>query len=282
MDWDDIRYFLALARTGSLSSAARNLGVTHVTVSRRITRLEQQRQVKLFARRQKGYLLSTAGERLLAEAESVEQSCLHFERKIRGQSDVLDGPLTLSIPETSLIDLAEPIALFMQRYPGIALTVLATSEQHNLNQLQADVLIRMTDHPPELLVGRQLAQIPMYIYGKRDYVEAIKGDIDKAEWVIWQAVFGRDDSDKYFKTMVPNARIKLRTNCNNQLISSVRQGGLLGLMTAPIALRYPELVAISNSPIVTTGLWSLTHSDLRHSARVRHFMQFMAEQPLQC
>ena len=193
MDWDDIRYFLVLARTGSLSAAARVLGVTHVTVSRRITRLETERGVKLFDRRQKGYLLSTAGERLMAEGEAVENSCLDFERKIRGQSDVLSGPLTISIPETALIDLSVPIAAFMRSYPDVQLTVLATSEQLNLNQLQADVLIRMTDTPPELLVGRQLAEIPLYAYGRKDYVKEINGDIDGANWVIWQAVFGKSE-----------------------------------------------------------------------------------------
>ena len=84
MDWDDIRYFTVLARSGSLSSAARTLGVTHVTVARRIDRLETQRKVKLFDRRQSGYRLTTAGERLMSDAEAVEESCLHFERKIRG------------------------------------------------------------------------------------------------------------------------------------------------------------------------------------------------------
>jgi DNA-binding transcriptional LysR family regulator len=280
MDWDDIRYFLALARTGSLSSAARVLGVTHVTVSRRITRLESQRKVKLFDRRQKGYRLSTAGERLLAEGEAVENSCLDFERKIRGQSDVLAGPLTVSIPETTLLDLSAPIAAFMLAYPDIELTVLATSEQLNLNQLQADVLIRMTDHPPELLVGRCLGQIPLYVYGTKDYVAKLNGDIDHANWVVWQAVFGKSDGDKYFRSLVPNPRITLRTNCNSQLLSVVRKGGLLGLMTEATASEYPELAAVSKTPIVSTGLWLLTHGDLRDSARVRCFMQFIVEQKI--
>ncbi len=277
MDWDDIRYFLALARTGSLSGAARVLGVTHVTVSRRIARLESERKVKLFDRRQKGFQLSTAGERLLAEGEAVENSCLQFERKIRGQSDVLAGPLTLSIPEVTLLDLSAPIAEFMRAYPDIELTVLATSEQLNLNQLQADVLIRMTDHPPELLLGRRLADIPLYVYGTKDYVAEINGDIENAHWVVWQAVFGKSDGDKYFRGLVPNPQIALRTNCNAQLLAMVRKGGLLGLMTEPAARAYPELRAVSTTPIVTTGLWLLTHSDLRDSARVRCFMQFMVE-----
>ncbi|WP_295870639.1 LysR family transcriptional regulator [uncultured Zhongshania sp.] len=277
MDWDDIRYFLVLARTGSLSAAARVLGVTHVTVARRITRLETERGVKLFDRRQKGYLLSTAGERLMAEGEAVEESCLHFERKIRGQSDVLSGPLTISIPETSLIDLSAPIAAFMKSYPDVQLTVLATSEQLNLNQLQADVLIRMTDTPPELLVGRRLAEIPLYAYGREDYVEQINGDYESANWAIWQAVFGKSEGDKYFRTLVAEPHITLRTNSNSQLLAMVRQGDSLGLMSAQIAAQYPELVPVSDTPLVTTGLWILTHSDLRHSAKVRCFMQFMAE-----
>lgn len=277
MDWDDIRYFVELARTGSLSAAARTLGVTHVTVARRISRLEQERQVKLFDRRQNGYRLTTAGERLLSEGEAVENSCLHFDRKIRGQSDVLAGPLTLSIPETTLIDLSAPIAAFMRRHPEIELTVFATSEQHNLNQSQADVLIRMTDRPPELLVGRQLGETRLYAYGTAAYLESIDHDIRRAGWVIWQAAFGRNDGDRYFRNMVHDPRIALRTNSNSQLVAMVRQGVALGLMTEAIASRYPELVPASDAPLITMGLWLLTHSDLRDSARVRCFMQFIAD-----
>ncbi|WP_022958061.1 LysR family transcriptional regulator [Spongiibacter tropicus] len=280
MDWDDIRYFTVLARSGSLSSAARTLGVTHVTVARRIDRLETQRKVKLFDRRQSGYRLTTAGERLMSDAEVVEESCLHFERKIRGQSDVLAGPLTLSIPETTLIDLSAPLAEFMRRYPDIELTVFATSEQHNLNQSQADILIRITDHPPELLVGRKLTDIPMYAYGTREYLDSIGGDMKKASWVIWQAAFGKNFGDRYFRNMVEDAHITLRTNSNSQLVAMVRQGVVLGLMTAPIARRYPELLPISDTPLVTSELWLLTHSDLRDSARVRCFMKFISEWPV--
>lgn len=280
MDWDDIRYFIVLARSGSLSSAARELGVTHVTVARRISRLESQREVKLFNRRQNGYRLTTAGERLLGDAEAVEASCLHFERKIRGQSDVLAGPLTLSIPETSLIDLSAPIADFMRCHPEITLTVFATSEQHNLNQSQADVLIRITSQPPELLVGRKLSDIPMYAYGHRDYIQTLRGDPAKANWVIWQAAFGKAEGDRYFRQLVSDARIVLRTDSNSQLLATVRQGAALGLMTATTARHYPELQAVSEQPLVCSQLWLLTHSDLRDSARVRRFMQFIADYDL--
>lgn len=280
MDWDDIRYFVVLARAGSLSRAARQLGVTHVTVARRISRLEEERNVRLFDRRQHGYRLTTAGERLLAEGETVERSCQDFDRKIRGQSDALAGPLTLSIPETTLIDLSAPIAAFMRRYPQVELTVFATSEQHNLNQSQADVLIRMTDRPPELLIGRQLGETHLYAYGTQAYLDEIGHDIRQAGWVIWQAAFGGNAGDRYFRSMVENPRITLRTNSNSQLVAMVRQGVALGLLTQAIARRYPELVAASDEPITSMGLWLLTHSDLRDSARVRCFMQFLAEQNL--
>ena len=280
MDWDDIRYFTVLARSGSLSSAARKLGVTHVTVARRIDRLETRRKVKLFDRRQSGYRLTIAGERLMSDAEAVEERCINFERKMRGQSDMLAGPLTLSIPETTLIDLSAPLADFMRRYPDIELTVFATSAQHNLNQSQADILIRITDHPPELLVGRKLTDISLFAYGTREYLESIDGELNKASWGIWQAAFDSNHGDRYFRNMVDDPQITLRTNSNSQLVAMVRQGVVLGLMTAPIAARYPELLPACDEPLVTTELWLLTHTDLRDSRRVRCFMDFMSETAL--
>ncbi len=277
MDWDDIRYFLALARAGTLSKAARGLGVTHVTVARRIARLEEGHQLRLFDRRQNGYRLSAAGERLLVEGESVERVCQQFERQMLGLSDVPEGALTVSVPEHSLIDLTPSITAFMRAYPGIKLTVLATSEELNLNQLQADVVIRMTNTPPELLVGRCLTQIALYHYGRRDYLASIQGDIKQADWAVWAVQSDSADEKLYLHELLPHAHVAMRTNSNSQLLAMVREGGVLALLAEPIARLYPELVVVDKSPVATLGLWLLTHSDLRDAARVRCFMQFMAE-----
>jgi len=280
MEWDDIRYFLALARSGSLSAAARQLGVTHVTVSRRIARLEEQRQVRLFDRRQKGYRLSAAGERLLKVAEEVEKACLHFDRQMLGQSDVPEGELSVSVPENALVDLSGPIAAFMRAYPGIELNVMATSVQLNLDQLQADVAIRMTDSPPELWVGRRLTEISLHLYATRDYWAEIDGDLAAANWGAWQTNPGDFVAEQYIHMIQADARVCLRTNSNSHLLAMIKQGGMLGLVAESIAQRHPELIAVLRNPIAPMGLWVLTHSDLRNAARVRCFMRFMAEQKL--
>ncbi|MEM6583768.1 MAG: LysR family transcriptional regulator [Pseudomonadota bacterium] len=280
MDWENIRYFLTLARSGSLSASARILGVTHVTVGRRIAQLEQAHGVSLFHRRQSGYRLTDAGERLLSEGESVEEACLLFERQMHGLSDAPEGELTISTPETSIVDLSKSLAAFMRAYPRIDLNVVATSENLDLEQLQADVVIRVTNKPPELLVGRCLTEVPFFAYGTREYLSDIGADMQAANWVIWVPENGPPEADKYFQQLAPQARVALRTNSNSQLLAMVRAGAVLGLIAEPVARRYPELVKALDKPLTTFGLWLLTHRDLRNAARVRCFMTFMSERNL--
>lgn len=278
MDWNDIRYFLVLARSVSLSAAARVLGVTHVTVGSRISGLEEVRGVRLFHRRQNGCRLTAAGERLLAKGEAVEKACLYFERQMIGLSDVPEGLLTVSVPETTLVDLSSSLAAFMRAYPGITLNILATSEQLDVNELQADVVIRITDNPPELLVGRRLTSIAFYAYGTRKYLAEIKGDVKIAHWAVWEPEPGAAVAYSFLRRFQPDAQITMRTNSNSQLLAMVRNSGVLGLLATPAAENYPELATAFDKPLVTLGLWMLTHGDLRNAARVRCFMSFMRDQ----
>lgn len=277
MDWDDIRYFLALARTGSLSRAARELGVTHVTVSRRITRLEESFKVRLFDRRQSGYQLTAAGKRLLPESEAVEQRCQRFQRQLLGQSDLPEGTLTVSVPESAVVDLTPAIAAFMAAYPGIELTVLETPEQLNLNQLQAEVVIRITDNPPDLLVGRQLTDLSFNAYGHRDYIATLNGDFSQADWGVWQPDAEMGQAEAYLAKSFNEPRISLRTRSNGHLLSMVRQGAVMGVLSSCAAERYPELQAAFPESLIRRKFWLLTHRDLKDAARVRCFMQFMKD-----
>ena len=99
MDWDNVRFFLALARLGTLSRAAKSLGVTHVTVSRRIDRLEALLNETLFNRLQSGYTLTSVGENILPEAEAVEQAFIGFQRQVLSKSEAPTGELSISLPE---------------------------------------------------------------------------------------------------------------------------------------------------------------------------------------
>lgn len=277
MNWNDIHYFLVLARAGSLSAAARSLGVTHVTVGNRISELEAVRGVRLFHRRQNGCRLTAAGERLFAEGEAVEKACLYFERQMIGLSDVPEGLLTVSVPETTLVDLSNSLAAFMRAYPGITLNVLATSKHLDVNELQADVVLRITDNPPELLVGRRLTEISLYAYGTKQYLAELNSDIDAAQWVVWEPEPGAAMAYGFLHDLNPNAQIAMRTNSNSQLLAMVRENGVLGLLAPKTARLYPELVTAHDRPLVTFGLWMLTHGDLRNAARVRCFMSFMRD-----
>lgn len=277
MDWEDIRYFLALARSGSLSAASRELGVTHVTVGRRITRLEKAHGVNLFHRRQHGYQLTTAGERLRSEAEAVEDRCLYFERQMIGLSDVPTGTLAVSVPESSLVDSSRVLADFMQQHPQIQLRVIATSTRLDLGKLEADVALRLTNAPPESWVGRKLIDVPFYVYATEERLAQLTGDVADGPWAVWEPDKPEPEADAYQEGLIAKESIVLRTNSNSQLLGTIRSGAALGIVAEPIAQQYPELRRAKAAPALTLGLWLLTHSELKNAARVKCFMDFFRD-----
>ncbi|MEM7020729.1 MAG: LysR family transcriptional regulator, partial [Pseudomonadota bacterium] len=160
IDWDDLRFFLAVARTGTVTGAARRLSVNHSTVTRRITAFEKKVGVRLFERLSTGYVTTPAGEDVLNHAERMETEFNAMERHIAGRDDKLGGPLCVTAPATLINNLFMPhIARFIEIYPDIELQLMASYENINLNRREADIAIRITNNPSENLVGRRLSHI---------------------------------------------------------------------------------------------------------------------------
>lgn len=275
MDWDNLRFFIALARKGTLSRAAEQLGVTHVTVSRRIDKLEALLNETLFNRLQSGYTLTAVGEQLLPEAEAVEQAFIDFQHQVASKSEAPSGELHLSLPEPCAIDLSPALCAFMQAYPEISLRVNSTMDTLNLNQLEAEVVIRVTNRPAEMLVGRELCKLPFGPYASKSYVKKHGRQLDNAQWLIWQKA--DIDVEAYLATQVEinNPRVVMRSDSNIQMLHILKAGGGVGIVTQRTADADPQLVALSPKPWGKMGLWVLTHRNLRYAKRVKQFMQFM-------
>jgi len=280
MDWDNVRFFLAVARLGTLSRAAKSLGVTHVTVSRRIDRLEALLNETLFNRLQSGYTLTAVGENILPEAEAVEQAFIGFQRQVLSKSEAPTGELSISLPEPCAIDLAPALADFIDTHPHINLRISSTMDTLNLNQLEAEVVIRVTNEPPEMLVGRELMKLPYGPYAAKRYVEAHGRDLDNANWVIWQNVETRVEDYLAAFAGIKNSRVVMHSDTNTQMLHALKAGCGIGIVTQQVAEACPDLVALSPKPWGEMGLWILTHRNLRYAKRIKQFMQFMGEYDL--
>jgi len=192
MDWDDLRFFLAVARTGSIRAGAETLGVNHSTVSRRINAYEKKLGVRLFERLPTGYVLTAAGEDMVASVERIEDEVASLDRQVFGQDAQLNGNLRVTMPLPLVLHLLMPdLAKFSETYPGIELELALSYEEFNLTKREADIAIRITNNPPEHLVGRKLMQYTTAVYASTAYLT--KHDPvnypTTMNWIGWDAMY---------------------------------------------------------------------------------------------
>jgi len=279
MDWDDLRHVLAISRNHSLSAAGSELGVRHTTVSRRLQRLEDRLGVRPFDRTPTRFQPTAAGGDLIELATETEAAVLAAEGRIKGQDTALAGELRVSTLDWIFEAHAEAFASFCQAYPTVELTVLVTETEVSLFRREADVALRLTNTPPETLVGRRLSSVQFAVYGSRALVDAGEGRWCDYPWLHWDE---RTEMarwlDRWLERNVPGAQIALRLGEN----TLVRRTSLkLGLGLHPLPCfegdREPDLVRVG--PILDDferGLWLLTLPALRHTRRVRAFMDHLS------
>jgi DNA-binding transcriptional LysR family regulator len=280
--WDDFRLVRAVAEAKGLAGAAEALKVNHSTVFRRLGQLEERLGVKLFERHRTGYALTAAGEEMAAMAARMDEDVASFARKLAGRAISPAGELRVTTNDTLLVHLLTPVfALFCAACPEVRLDVVLSNQALNLSKRDADVAIRATDHPPETLVGRRAATIAWALYGRAaDFPlpggPELAGLYDRP-WVALGDNFGGAKAARFVRERVAAERIVYKVNTVLGLTEAVEAGVGIGPLPCFIADAHPALKRLSPpNPDFATGLWLLTHPDLRHSARVRVFLDFVA------
>ncbi|WP_210497216.1 LysR family transcriptional regulator [Microvirga antarctica] len=278
--WDDFRLVRIIAESHGLAAAADRLGVNHSTVFRRLGQLEDGLGIKLFERHRTGYVLTPAGEEMAALAETMEEKVETFTRKLDGQAVAPAGELRVTTNDTLLVHLLTPIfSRFLAANPEMRLDVVLANQALNLSKRDADVAIRATDNPPETLVGRRVATIAWAIYGQAaDFPDPDAVDLARLydrPWVVLGDNLAMLKAARFVRDRVAPEKIVYKVNTVLGLSEAVEAGAGIGPLPCFIADRRPNLVRLSEiNPDFSTGLWLLTHSDLRQSARVRAFMEF--------
>ena len=269
--WDDFRLVKAIAETRSLTGAAEALALNHSTVFRRLGALEGALGAKLFERSRNGYAATPAGEDMVALARRMGEDIDAFERKAAGRDDKPAGDLRVATNDTMLQHLLTPIfASFCAAHPDIRLDVIVGNQALNLSRRDADVAVRATAEPPETLVGRRIADI---VWGR--YAPALPGFDARdpaCRWVgfadnlsgLWVA--------RVLQEEIGAVRIRYRVNTLLGMAEAVAAGIGCAMLPCFIGDRFPGIVRTGLVPGAGAALWLLTHPDLRHSARVRAFM----------
>ena len=279
LEWDDLRYVLAVAEAGSLAGAARSLGVNHTTVLRRVGSFERRLGLRLFERLPTGYVLTAGGDELIAAARRIDDTVATLERKLAGQDLRLTGGVRVTTTDTLMGSiLPEILAEFRARHPGIQVEIAVSNLMFNLTKRDADVAIRPADDPPEALVGRRIARIAFAIYGSPRYLAKGRADdLAAHRWVAPDDSLAGTSVARWMRSALPESAVTLRVDSLLGLRHAAQAG--LGLAALPCYLgdTAPDLVRV-HRPIaeMETALWILTHEDLRHTARIRAFTEFAA------
>ncbi|MEM7025485.1 MAG: LysR family transcriptional regulator [Pseudomonadota bacterium] len=280
MDWSDLRIFLALARGGSVRSAGKVLTMSHSTIARRIDGFEGRLGVRLFDRQPTGFALTAAGEELLETAERVEEDISGAERRLVGKDAKLRGEIKVTMPDALGTHLLMPdLAAFSTRYPEIELEVILSYDQLDLSQREADVALRFarpSQGPPDSLVGRRVLRVAQCAYASPDYLERhdLRSAASGACWIGWS------DQGPYPEWVRQSAfpNIPVRGRLHNVLIQieGTKQGMGLGMLPCFIGDCEDELVRVPGAtPELLFDLWVLSHEDLRSTARMRAFRDFI-------
>lgn len=281
-DWNDVQVFLAIARGGSLAAAARTLKVNHSTVFRRLNAFEDALGVRLFERMQSGYVLTPEGEAIRGEAEAVEGNVIALERKIAGRDFALRGDIRMTTPHGLAVGfVAQYLPDFIARHPGIRIEIAASDADFDLNRREADIALRATSQPPEHLVGRQVASLCWWVFASPSYVERMgrpsgMDDLAQHRVIGADAAFQRLPVFSWLARHLPDDAIIAR--CGDLDTMAALAGEGVGLALLPSDQHNPRLQRLFPvEPRFSGQLWLLTHPDLRHVARIRTFMDFLAE-----
>ncbi len=273
MNWDDVRFFLALCREGSVSQAGQALGVNHTTVARRIAAFEQELGTRLFDRTRDGYAMTQAAENMYDKALDMESYALAIDRAMYGQDAELKGRLKLTAPYDFANRIIVPaLPLFRERYPCIELELLTTTGLVDLAAREADIAVRLTAKPPEYLIGRKVLPLHHGVYGAPHYIASMS---EKPDVILFRSDHVMPE---WAEQNHPGASIVLRTDNLTTMRSAVVAGLGLARMPCYEGDSEPEIRRI-DEPLTpsTWGVWILSHVDLRSTARVRVCREFLAE-----
>lgn len=283
MEWDDIKHFLAVARSGSLSRAGLTLKTSAATVGRRIAALENRLGARLFDRKQSGYTLTESGEAVRLRAEDVEEAVLSIEREALGRDLRATGKVRVATAEDIATFVIGPkLAVFRQRHPGIILEMVAGWDVVNLTRREADIALRTMRPARGDYVIREVGVWDCALYVSRTYADSHKlkpgltdlSNVDLVTWTEENTFRGGDWFDKHAR----NSPIVFVANSRHIQYAACKAGIGAAILPCLAADHDPDLIRLLPPERVrSVDLWLVAHRDLVRTARVRAVMDFLVE-----
>lgn len=274
-DWEDIRHFVALAREGTLSAAARTLGVDHATVARRVAALETSTGLKLVDRRARTTMLTEEGRRIAAVAAPMEEAAFALSRTAQAAKSGIDGEVAISAPPNFASAMIAPQLVRLRRlHPGIRIKLIGEKRRASLSRREADIALRLLRPVEAGLFVRKIGSFGFSLYGAPDYLD--KTPPHAFAFIGYDASMAASPQEAWLRTIIGERDVVLRTNDLETQVAAARSG--LGVAALPHYLGDgdPRLqrFTVTERP-VSRDVWLVVHRDLRQVPAVRAVMEFL-------
>ncbi len=278
LDWGHLPFFLELVRTGSLSSAAKRLGVDRNTVARRVAALEEELGLSLFERGPQGWTRTSAGQDLAELASRVEEDVLALSRHADARDRAMCGTVRLTTTMHLAANLLVPaLPVLRERHPGLVLEIAADQRAFDLTRREADLALRMGRPRDTGLVTRKLSDVAHGLYASKGYAAARAGPVSFTT----DSFLGYDESlattpqERWLARVGPERRVVFRCNSTASLQVAARLGLGVAVLPCFVAEGDPELVRLEGPEPAGHELWLLVHGDLRRTPRVRAVIEWV-------
>jgi DNA-binding transcriptional LysR family regulator len=283
MDWNDLRYLLALRDQGSLSAAARYLRVNQATVGRRLTALQKDVGVPLVERSSQGMRLTPAGEQAVLAARRMEETTATLERQLAGAEPKVAGAVRITAPDTVASQVLAPhLPELRERHPELRLELLASARAVNLSRQEADVAVRLFRPREPTLAVRRLGTLAFALYASPEYVR--RHGRPHPDSLREHVLLGDDDSvagtpeKQWLEEVGQGAHFALRSNSRYAQLAAARAGAGVALLPCYLADAEPGLVRLCEPEVVPPReAWLVVHQDLQRVLRVRAVIDFVGE-----
>ncbi|RLQ87401.1 LysR family transcriptional regulator [Notoacmeibacter ruber] len=283
-DWNDLRYFLAVARTGRLTAAAQRMGTDHATVSRHIRTLEETLGADLFNRSPRGYSLTDAGERLLFQTETMESAAAAIHNDIAGEKYALSGAVRIGAPDGfGAFFLAPHLGELSRRHPQLELQIVAMPRIFSLSKREADIAIGLERPDKGRLFSRKLVDYTLHVYAARSYLAeaptiARREDLSSHPLIGYIPELVFTPKLDYVKDVGESLVPRLSSSNLFAQLAATRSGAGLCILPDFMARSSPDLVRVLPEAIeIVRTFWIMAHVDARESARIQTVMSFISD-----
>lgn len=284
MNWDDYRFFLAVARGGQLSSVGRAMNVDHATVSRRIKALELELQSKLFDSSPQGYSLTAEGAELLPIAEQMEQATLQAEAALANYDKKLSGTVRIGVPDGVaayvLSDVAKSIC---ENYPKLKIQLIAMPQQFSLSKREVDFAITVSPPRSGRTKLRKITDYTLHLYGTKSYLEKApkitnKADLSKHRGVGYVPELLHDKELDYMPLFGSEFELQLTSTSVHVQLHAILKGAGIGIVHDFMARNHTELIPVlKNEVSIQRSFWLTVHEDYAQIDRIRICMDAIVD-----